>query len=250
MLNDWSTSFVPAALLWLTGGNPYAAPQPFASPPWSLFVLAPLAWVPAWLAMLLPMLALGYCAYRLRKPHLIALVGLSWPFIAGTLYANVDWLVMLGAVMGGPLGAIMVTIKPQAGVFAIVGALSQRTTWRARARLLVPLVILALLTLPLYDAWLAGMRTISMETGTLRNFSLFPYSIPAGLILLVIAWRRQSVLAGVAASLALAPYWYIHSLMPLLFLVSAKDWRYGLAFNAALWGLLALIVTHIIPTAL
>jgi hypothetical protein len=250
MQNDWSLSFAPAALYWLTGQNPYTTPLPFASPPWSLFVLSPLVWIPAEFAMLLPALALLYCAYRVRKPWLIPIVGLSFPFIAATAYANIDWMVMVGVVAGGRIGMILNTVKPQAGAFANVALLSQEPTWRGRFTLLMPLLILALVTIPLYGAWLGGMTTISTDTGTVRNFSLFPYSIPLGVIGLYLAWTRQSVLWGVIASLCLAPYFYIHSFMPLLFLIAHRDWRAGIAVNAAFWGILLLIVSGAVSISL
>ena len=250
IVNDWSVSFAPAALYWLTGRNPYTTSVPFASPPWSLFVLAPLVWVPPLLAMFIPALVLLYCAYRVRKPWLIPVVGQSWPFIAGSLYANIDWMVMLGAVIGGPFGIILNTVKPQAGIFANVAFLAKKETWRERFMLVLPLLILALLTLPLYADWLHGMRTVGYETGTIRNFSLFPYGIPVGLVGIFLAWRRKSVLWGVIASLCLAPYFYIHSLMPLLFLISNQNWRIGIAINAVLWVVFFLIASGVITMAL
>lgn len=247
MNNDWTLSFVPAVRQWLAGHNPYATPLPFASPPWSLMILTPLAWLPPVLAILFPALALLYCAYRVRKPYLIPIVGLSFPFIAASIYANIDWMVMVGVVIGGPLGVILNTVKPQAGVFANLALLAKCDTWPDRARLLLPLLVLALVTLPLYGAWFAGMQTISTDTGAGRNFSLFPYSIPVGVVGLVLAWRQHSVFWGVVASLCLAPYFYIHSLMPLLFLIANRDWRGGIAVNVALWGLVLLIVLGTIP---
>jgi hypothetical protein len=145
---------------------------------------------------------------------------------------------------------ILNTVKPQAGVFANVALLARCQTWRERLALVAPLVVLALLTLPLWGAWLAGMRTVGYDTGIGRNFSLFPYSIPVGIFGLVLAWRRASVLWGVIASLCLAPYFYIHSFMPLLALLTIRDWRAGLALNAALWGVIALVLWGVLPMAL
>ncbi len=213
-------------------------------------MLAPLAWVPAAAAMLFPALALLYCAYRVRKPYLIPIVALSFPFMAATVYANIDWMVMVGVVIGGRLGVVLNTVKPQAGAFANIALLAKCKTWRERVLLVAPLIIMALLTIPLWGDWIAGMRTVGYNTGVVRNFSLFPYSIPLGIIGIILAWRRQSVLWGVIASLALAPYFYIHSLMPLLFLISDRDWRIGVAVNLMLWGLVGLIVAGVVPLSL
>jgi hypothetical protein len=250
-VNDWETAFGPAILAWWTGANPYAVEPDYVSPPWVLLILAPLAPLPAAWAMTLPALALLYLSYQRRKPQLLILVGLSVPFIVESLYANIDWLVMLGVAIGGPLGGILDTVKPQAGVFAIVAEVARRKTWRRRALLLAPLILLALLTAPLWLDWLHGMAHIgSYQTRSLT--SLYPrwLGLSVGAWACVWAWRKQSPLWGCVASLGLAPYWQMHSLLPLLFLVADRDWRAGVALNGTLWAVFGLIVAGVLPIAL
>ena len=248
MNNDWSIYFVPATRAFLSGQNPYTFVPGYASPPWTLGLLAPLVWLPPLLAMALPLLALLYLSIRRRKPYLLALVGLSFPFIAGSVYANIDWLVMLGVAIGGPLGVILDTVKPQAGVFAILAEVSARKKTASRLLLILPLCLLALVSIPLWSGWLHNIVSVGGHQD--RSLSLFPYSLPLGIVALYLAWRRKSPLWGCIASLSIAPYWYIHSLMPLLFLVADRNWRAGLALNAASWLLVGLIISGIVPVQL
>src|SRR5688572_19525215 len=94
MNNDWVESFAAAAQAILHGQNPYVVAPSFVSPPWTLIFLSPLVWVPWWLAMLLPTVALVVLAVQRRKPYLILLVGTSFSFIAliGSLLTAVKWV--------------------------------------------------------------------------------------------------------------------------------------------------------------
>lgn len=246
--NDWQLAFAPAGQALLAGQNPYQVAPFYASPPWGLLVLAPLSIVHPALAMLLPALALLYLAYVRRKPYLIFLVGMSAPMFMCTVYANIDWLVMLGVAIGGPIGAVLDTIKPQGGIMAILAELARRDTWRARALLLLPLAILVLLTAPLWVAWLHSMATVG--TNQERSLtSLYPRWL--GIVVAIPAlwrtWRRKSPIWGCIASLALAPYWQLMSLLPLTYLVADRSWRWGLVMDVVLWIVTFLVIAHIIP---
>src|SRR5258706_7745891 len=141
MSNDWNTFLVQAAIRFLSGQNPYGAG--FGNPPWTLLFLIPTIHVPIQLAMLFPAIVLLILSIYKRKPALIFLVGTSFPFIASSIYGNIDWMVMAGVAIGGPLGVILDTIKPQAGIFAIVSELSKKDKWKDRLKLLIPLIVLS-----------------------------------------------------------------------------------------------------------
>lgn len=232
-MSDWIV-FMDGVGAWLAGLNPYQLSDGkiFVSPPWSLFVFASLSWADRAVAMLFPSLALLFVAYRLRKPWLIPIVGASLPFLMLTVYSNIDWLIMIGAVVGGRIGVIFDSIKPQVGLFVIAAEVGKRKTWRARFWLLLPLVLLALITFPLWRDWIDTVRAMP---AVFWNFSLFPYTVPLGVVALYIAIKRGDALWGAAASLCIAPYWYVGSLVPLLCLVAARNWKLGILFSVATW---------------
>jgi hypothetical protein len=231
---DWLV-FMAGVGAWLSGKDPYTSfSPPFASPPHALFIFTALSWATPFIATLFPVVALIFVAFRQRKRYLIPVVGLSFPFMMLGVFANVDWMVMIGLAVGGRVGVVLDSIKPQMGAGAILVEIAKRGTWRERARLLLPLVILALLTLPLWGAWLQNMGNVRAYWW---NFSLFPYSVPFGLAGLVLAWRRKDPLYGVAATLALSPYWQITNLVPVVYLIAARSWRWGVVASVATWGI-------------
>lgn len=251
MINDWSQSFAAAVLALLSGQDPYAAVPTYASPPWALPVLWPLAWVPPLWAMLLPALALLYLSYRRRKPWLIAIVGLSYPFIMTSLWANITWLAMLGVVIGGRLGVVLDTVKPQASIGAIAAELGKCPSWRAWPRLLGPLVVCVLLSAPLWLSWLGNVGDVgSNQHRSVTRLYPREVAVVLGIMALYLAWKRGSAIWGCMASLLIAPYWYVQSIVPLLFLIADHNWRWGVALNAALWVGYGLVQAGVIELVL
>jgi hypothetical protein len=243
-MNDWDTCFAMATLIVLGGGSPYWLAW-YYNPPWMTFFLAPIAWLPPLAATVLPLLALTFAAYKRRKPWLIALVGTSYPFVAQSFYANVDWLVLLGVALGGPLGAMLVTTKPQAGAFAFIGELREKT-WKQRFLFLLPLALVVGVSTLLYPEWIDRILHPTILISGNRNFSFFPYSLILFPFALWWCWKRSDPLWGVVASLCIAPYYYVHSYLPLMFLLAERNWKLALAFSVVLWGLFALIYTGVI----
>jgi hypothetical protein len=239
MNNDWTRTFAPMVKAVLKGQNPYTSVHHYVNPPWLLLPLLPVFWAPWWLAMLFPTAVLVFGAWQHRKPWLIPIVGLSFPFIALSIYANVDWVVLLGLIIRGPAGPILVTAKPQAGAFSMLADLKERAGWYKRALFLLPFAIVVMVSTMIFPNWLFSM----LDTPNLvpeRNVSLFPYTIPFGLIALWLCWRRADPLWGVVASVSLSPYLYIHSVTPLLFLLADRDYRLGIAFGGLTWAVVLL----------
>jgi hypothetical protein len=245
MNNDWSRAFAPMVQGILHGHSPYDTPG-YNYPPWLFLPLLPLFWVPWWLAMFFPAAVLTFAAWQRRKPWLIPIVATSFPFIALSIYANVDWVVLLGLIIRGPVGAILVTTKPQAGAFSIVADLKERKRWRERIRLLLPLFIVAAVSTLIFPHWITAMLGTPDRIPE-RNASLFPYSIPLGIAALWLCWRKADPIWGVVASVSLSPYLYIHSVMPLLFLLADRDWRLGMLGNGLTWLVVFLSLVGVIP---
>lgn len=228
-LNDWDAYFVAAIKAIFEGKSPFSV-DGYYNPPWLLFLLAPLAWIPAELARLLPAAALLLASYHRRKPWLIAIVGLSFPFIAVSSYANVDWVPMLGVAYGGMAGPLLVTTKPQAAGLAVV-AYFKDGGWK----IFVPLIVVAAISTLLWPSWPLDMLSGDTLSQRKRNLSLFPYTIPIGLWSIWMAWKKEDVLLGCMASLCLAPYFYIHSLLPLIFVLADRRWWFGVLATLGTW---------------
>jgi hypothetical protein len=241
MVNDWDEFFVAAVKALLRGDSPYTV-QGFYNAPWLVFLLLPLAWIPPRFAMLLPGIALVIAARRRQKPAIIPIVGLSFPFIALSLYANVDWIPMLGVALGGAAGPLLVTTKPQAAGLVILAFVKQ-SGWKV----LWLLVLAAAICLILWPNWPFDILEGGQLTAKKRNLSLFPYTIPLGIAAAWLAWRDGDELWGCVASLSLAPYYYVHSLVPLLFVLADRKWWWGVLGNLATWLIVALSIMGILP---
>lgn len=246
-MNDWDQTFLPMVRAVWRGQNPYDLV--YLNPPWLFLPLAPFFWVPWWLAMAFAPLVLVYGAWKARKPYLIAVVGTSFPFLALTVYANVDWVAWLGIIMGGSVGAVLNTTKPQVGMFSILADLSKRETWRERFMLLLPLLVIVVISTLILPMWISAMFQAD-AVGPERNATLFPWLVPIGVYALWRAWKDEDRLWGVGATLCIAPYFYIASVTPFLFLVAERSWKWGLALNAASWVFVALVVLDVIPVTL
>ena len=84
METDWITHFLPAIERLLHGGDMYQ--DIFVlNPPWTFIMLSPSGLLPRqialWVGTILPIIALFYAARKMRKAYLIAIVGLTFPFI-------------------------------------------------------------------------------------------------------------------------------------------------------------------------
>lgn len=248
LMSDWDRLFRLALEYFLSGRSPYAVEGIF-NPPWTFVFLAPFVWLSGLLPNLLPAAALIYAAYKQRKSYLIPIVGLSFPFAALVFYANLDWLVLLGTLTQGTTSLFLLTTKPQAGVLAFVAQLKGKS-WRERVLLFAPLLAATLIFLVLYPDWVSNTLFALNLDQRVRNFSLFPYSFPLAIPLLWRCYQRQDPLYGVLATLCLAPYYYVHSYVPALFLITARNWKLGAALSVLSWVVVYLIRQGVIPIEL
>jgi hypothetical protein len=247
-MSDWERLFHLALNYFVSGRSPYAIEGIF-NPPWAFVILAPFVWLTGLLPNLLPLIALIYAAYTKRKSYLIPIVALSFPFVALTFYANLDWLVLLGTLTTGQSSLFLLTTKPQAGALAFVAQLKSKT-WRQRLMFFVPIIAAALFFLILYPDWVSNTLFAFGYDQRIRNFSLFPYTIPLAIPLLWWCYQREDPLYGVLATLCLAPYYYVHSYVPALFLIANRNWKLGVALAVLSWVVVFLIRAGVIAIEL
>jgi hypothetical protein len=207
---DWHT-FRGASLDLVAGRSPYGGE--FYNPPWTLI---PLSFLPprigGSIVSALAIFTFGYLAYRLgARPLAWALIVLSPPVILETQSANVTWLAALGIIMLPQIGLFFVSMKPQVSVgiaaFWLVEAW-QPGRWKEVIRIFGPITLVFGLSLAIFDLW--PLR-ITAPIALTWNSSLWPQSIPIGLVMLVTAICNKKPGLALASSPFLSPYLSMHT---------------------------------------
>lgn len=212
---DWHQAFRPAALELLHFHNPYAV-SGFLNPPWTLLVLLPLAVLPENIGravlLLLNLGVLSFVARRLGANALVLGAFLVSPIVLhGLLNASMDWMVLLGFVLPPQIGLFFVTIKPQVGGTVALFWLVE--SWRKGGkseviRVFWPVSVVFLASLVAFGPW--PLR-FGQPVNDWWNASLWPLSIPVGLALLVISFRKHNAKYAMGAAPCLSPYVLLHS---------------------------------------
>lgn len=242
---DWVLAFLPAALRFLSGADPYAAPLYsgfwYANPPWLLPLLVPFALLPAqWGAYGMGLVAftgLGALAFRLHKPWLILLVGLSFVFVSVVVDSNVDGFVLWGLALGGPVGLFLLSTKPQvASLVALVWLWQawQTGRWRGVLKLTGPTLLIAAVFTVWFPHWPLALVTAHARADS-GNANLWPWLVAPALGLLAWALRRKRESPAALASAWTAPYLLVHSYVGALALVAADYPWMGAALVVLSW---------------
>jgi len=215
-LIDWTRSYRPATLLLASGHSPYEI-KSFTNPPWVLIPLIPIALLPSRIGggvlFVVSLCALVFAAIRMGATplSLIAFI-VSFPVFFMLLFGQIDWLVLIGILMPPPVGLFFVLAKPQAGiaiaVFWLVEALRKGGLRQALAEF-APVTLAFGLSIAVFGFWFLdtppGMVTAKY------NFSVWPLSIPIGMVFLVSALRGRKKELSILASPFLSPYVAPHS---------------------------------------
>jgi len=212
---DWSTVFRPAAKEVLHFRSPFNV-DGFFNPPWAAMALIPFAMLPEQVGRVFliftGLIAYAYIAYKLggSKWAIIAIV-LSPPVMHNMLNGNIDWLALLGLVMPPQLGLFFITMKPQIG--AAVAAFWLVESWRMGGyrqtiKVFWPITVATIISFLFYGLWPLRAR---VEVNLWWNASLWPVSLPVGLVLLVTSLRKRDVSYAMGASPCFSPYILFHS---------------------------------------
>lgn len=226
---DWHIAFRPAALTLLSGQSPYNVPGYFNAP-WALLPLIPFAILPEHIGRgflaAISLAVFGFTAFKMGATRLtIPFILLSPPVLHGVLNGNIDWLATLGFIMPPQIGIFFVSIKPQigvaVGVFWLIEAFRVGGI-REVVRVFGPFSIALGMTFLLFGFW--PLR-FERELDLWWNASLWPMSIPAGLVLLVTAVRTRHAEFSMGASPLLSPYVLFHSYVGALLALSSLQWE-------------------------
>ena len=213
---DWKETFYPAAHAVLGGENPYSVPT-FRNVPWTLLPLLPFALlserIGGILFFIISFAAYGWVAHRMNASRVALITFLvSPPVFYGMRMLNVDILVLIGFVLPAPIGLFFVLIKPQMGIVMVIFWLVE--AWRKGGiqevfKTFLPVTLVLLLSFVLFGIWLSGRQ--SDLPGSIWNASLWPWSIPIGLGLLMVSLRDRRSELAMSASPFLSPYLAYHS---------------------------------------
>lgn len=192
----------------VNGQNPYDAARGFYNPPWLIPLMIPFAMqddaTGNGLLFLTGFVAFAFVAILNRATIAGLILFLVSPaVIASQTTPNIDWLPLLGMWLTPSVGVLLLAIKPQVGIGAILIialiALKQKTMFKTFA----PLAILSFASFVFYDSWF--MRSVDLPSKG-WNVSLFPYSLILGVPLFVWAiWKHDKVNAT-ASTILCSPY--------------------------------------------
>ena len=154
----------------------------------------------------------GFAAYRMgAKPLTLGAFLVSPPVLHCLLNGNIDWMPLLGFVLPPQVGLFLVVIKPQVGftvaIFWFVESWRDGG-WREVFRTFWPITFGLLLTFAVLGFW---PLHYTERLSTWWNASLWPMSIPVGLVLLTIAFRKRKIEYAMGAAPCLSPYVLFHS---------------------------------------
>jgi hypothetical protein len=242
---DWGYVFRPAARAVTRLQSPFSI-EGYFNAPWSILPLIPLALLPEnagyALLILLNLTAFAYTARRLGAEFIvIPIFLLSPPVLHSLLNGNIDGLAVLGFVLPPQIGLFFIMIKPQMGIAVAVYWLID--TWRKAGyrevlRVFSPILAVSLVSFLLFGLWPLNFRA---EAGLWWNASLWPLSIPVGIILILAAIRRQRREYAMVASPCLSPYVLFHAWSGALMAIVSN----GPATIAAVFGLWAIVALRL-----
>ena len=211
---DWDLYFRPAAFELLALRNPYTTG--ILNPPWALLPFLPLALLPVPVAraifLLLSVIGFGYAAYKFNaRPLAFVAFMASPPVMHCLLNGNLDWMPLVGYVLPPQIGLFLVMVKPQMGIGVMLFWFVE--AWRKGGvkeivRVFWPATLVTLLSYLIYGFYPLGF---GHQTDLWWNASLWPMSIPVGLVLLVAALRKREMRFAMGAGPCLSPYVLFHS---------------------------------------
>ena len=214
----------------------------YYNPPWLAVLCIPLALLPfrlGWAALAAATLGVAVLLLRrwngqtgLAKPVLVLL---SPPLFYTILHGQVDLLIIGGVLLPAPWWALVALTKPQAALGLLAGV--PRACW-LRAGLLTGLVVAA--SLIWFGNWprsLLNQPTPFMDAGNNLWLGLWPFQVPAGVLLITMGVRRRDERLLIAGTPFLSPYAALSSFAgPWIAAMTWMSDRQAAAVFASWWG--------------
>ncbi len=239
---DWYETYRPVGQALYHLKSPYSV-EGFRAAPWASLISLPFAWLPEQTGraayFLVSLLAFSLVAIKLgAKPITLAVFLLSPPVLHCLLNANIDWLPLVGFILPPPIGIFFVAVKPQVGwcvaVFWIIQSL-RGGKFIETIYLVAPISIVILISFVIFGFW--PSRFVE-PMGYWWNASLWPASIPIGMVFLASALLNRRIEGAMAASPFLSPYVLLHSWSGALLSLASKP----VEMLAAVGGLWILVI--------
>jgi hypothetical protein len=238
---DWSTAYRPAIWRILNGQALYSDaidPKFMGFTPWALIPLIPLALLPEEVGrvflLLLTIAAFIFTAKRLGASMFTTiLVVLSPMAIHSMLNGNLDWLATLGFVFPPGIGVFFISTKPQigiaVGIYWLIESLRSEGL-RATIKTFSPFLAMVIVSMLIWGFWPGYLDS---QLNFSWNSSLWPYSIPFGLLFLGLAIQKRHQNYAMVASPLLSPYVLFHSWIGVLMATVTSTRATLIAFVAA-----------------
>ncbi|MGD8554993.1 MAG: hypothetical protein PVJ32_06105 [Anaerolineales bacterium] len=240
--DDWET-FYGAARRMLTGAQLYGEKVTsayYSNPPWVAAILAPFGLLPTrWGWSMLSaatILIVAALARRYLKCRIgLVLVLLSPPFLYTLLHGQIDGLVLGGVLLPTALWPLVGLTKPQVALALSLGV--KRREWLAALLGIAASIALSLL---LVGNWLRDLIQQPTPFVQLTHnlwLGIWPFQVPVGMGLCLLALERKDERYLIAASPFLWPYAATSSMLgPWLAAVSGLRWWQALVVLAVWWG--------------
>jgi len=209
---DWYYTYYPATRALNERKSPYVEAPLFFAPVWSLIPPIPFALLPYDIGRALyfvcSLVGFAFLGYKAGcKPVGIACFLLSAPVANCIQTGNIEWLALLGAFMPAPIGMVFLSMKPQStiGIIIFLLIIASKRSLREVLYVLLPTTLLFLTSFLIYGLWFLRFQSafLAADDFVIR---IWPFGIPAGLVCLFLAVRRQKIDFAFAASPLLSPY--------------------------------------------
>ncbi len=214
----------------------------YSNPPWLVVGLIPLSVLPFKLGWaVLSVITLGAALIILRRwqplPGLVkpALVLLSPAMIYTLLHGQIDMLVISGILLPEVFWPLVALTKPQVAIGLAMGV--PREQWHRAALLTCGVLVLSLLFFGFWPRDLIEQPTPFVDATHNLWLGLWPFQLPAGVMVILVGISRRDERLLVAGSPLLSPYAAMSSLLgPWLAAITfLTDWQ-ALAVFASWWG--------------
>jgi len=212
---DWRGVIRSSSLATIHGQNPYDHPVAWF-PPWIYIIIAPIAILPLDIGVsimaILSLFLYGFILYQLNVSPVATIFFLISPVVLfNSINGNLDAVAALGLVLPPQVGLFLLLAKPQIGLGPALFILFQ--SWRMGgignvARIFLPVIVAYLFSFIIYGFW--PLR-FTNQLNDPYNTSLGALAIPIGVVLLIIAIRKNQKNLSMISTPLLAPYINFHS---------------------------------------